>query len=291
MLKHYRPDFAYIQDTSSLLDVFKYVMDLEVPADATEEKRDRLSAVKATAVDFIINLPEDAAKVDNAYVLPVELDMPAFVVLGSDPHAAEVVRYWAQLHATDPATKLGAITEVCQLAMDHAVQLHDFEPKRMSTIPLSILDTAFLRRVEREGLVDHLHYEVPVKTFPSQMHQKPVSSPVTPTRKLYHRNEIIAIHKQIVEQLNVATSRLVLIGGWEPLQGDMPLEAEELVYWADIVVHDRMVAAKLPASFEVSAMLKDKPITAKVRFNYTSWNQEDTVHLASCGICVPAIRF
>jgi len=291
MLKHHRPDFAYIQDTSHLLDVFKYVMDLEVPADATEAERDRLNAVKATAVDFIMNLPADAGTVNNAYPLPLELDMPAFVVLGTDPHAAEVVRYWARLHSVDRNGEEAASPEVCQLAMDHAVVLRDYPVSVTPDIERDILVADFLERVAKEGLVDHLAKGGSDEMAPEQVFQEPTISPVTPTRHLFHRKEIIALHRQILEELKIDTSRLVLIGGWEPLQADMPLVADELVYWADIVVHDRMVAANLPPSFGVTAAVDGKRVYGQVRFNYASWKRDDVSHLAACDIYVPAIQF
>lgn len=290
MLKHYRPDFAYIQDTSHLLDVFKYVMDLEVPADATEAERDRLIAVKATAVDFIMNLPDDAATVNNAYPLPIDVNIPAFVVLGTDPHAAEVVRYWARLHTTERNGHPASTRETCQLALDHAVVLHDYPVSVTPDVDHDLLDASFLERVEYDGLVDHLTKEGSDETVPEQVLQEPTLSPVTPTRHLFHRKEIIAIHQQILEELKIASSRLVLIGGWEPLQADMPLVADELVYWADIVVHDRMVAAGLPSSFGVTATVDGKRVYGQVRFNYASWTLDDVSPTTACNIYVPRIQ-
>lgn len=287
MFNHYRPDFSYIQDTSKLLDVLKYVMDLEAPDGANEEEVDRLNAVKAQAVNFFMNLPGDAPAVDRAYSNPVDDEMPTFVVLGSDPHAGKVVRYWARLHAT-PSKYPAASLATCQLAMDAASDMDEFRDKVVPYVEPDLLPEAWVNHLST--LNGHLSVSDADEEDDLQELPTPTYAPVTPTRKLYHRNEIIAFHQQILQQLNIVTSRLVLIGGWEPLQGDMPLDTEELVYWADMTVHDRMVAAKLPPSFELTAELNGKPITGKIRFNYTNWSCDDVTRLVNCEIYVPVIR-
>lgn len=130
-MKHARPDYDSIQDTTAAQELATLILSLTQPTELTP---DMLARAQLLAQEVLgKEVPSHVTVTTNGTTRLIPADEPVFLIRGQDAVGAEAVRAWAAL-----AEANGAKPDILHIARDHARKMDAWPKKKTADVPATL---------------------------------------------------------------------------------------------------------------------------------------------------------